>query len=240
MGGSDRMAQSQQLQRRQPCCIELPFRAEHLWAAAELVHKAAPRRSRKRPDMQRHATTCNHRSHPVGWRVRQAAKCVPGRCDALRITSMQWLYLGCTPIVPRLYPDCTSWERRQTAAYGTAFPTNLHHERITHLASTCVNNHARGLRPVLTSPLAEWGWYEELSTVRSGLSFVTAPSPLLNLICLAALNTGIPFVGPLPVTLTLTLTTMRMFGRGAPHRRRATQPPATEWRAQHGAGVTAC
>eukprot|EP00955_Chlamydomonas_euryale_P007579 80333-Chlamydomonas_euryale.AAC.1 len=44
------------------------------------------------------------------------------------------------------------------------------------------------------------GW---LRTVRNGVTFVTAPSPLLDPLCLAALNTGIPFLGPLPVTLTL-------------------------------------
>eukprot|EP00955_Chlamydomonas_euryale_P093568 364792-Chlamydomonas_euryale.AAC.15 len=68
------------------------------------------------------------------------------------------------------------------------------------------------LRPVLTSrtgsPTPGWhvgvgmGW---LRTVRNGVPFVTAPSPLLDPLCLAALDTGIPFVGPLPVTLTLTL-----------------------------------
>jgi len=44
-----------------------------------------------------------------------------------------------------------------------------------------------------------------LRTVRNGVPLVTAPSPLLDLLCLAALNTGIPFLGALPVTLTLTL-----------------------------------
>eukprot|EP00955_Chlamydomonas_euryale_P083560 363869-Chlamydomonas_euryale.AAC.28 len=47
------------------------------------------------------------------------------------------------------------------------------------------------------------GW---LRTVRSGVRFVTASSQLLDPLCLAALNTGIPFVDPLPKTLTLTLT----------------------------------
>eukprot|EP00955_Chlamydomonas_euryale_P040775 351806-Chlamydomonas_euryale.AAC.3 len=41
------------------------------------------------------------------------------------------------------------------------------------------------------------GW---LRTVRKGMPFVIAPSPLLHSLCLAALNTGIPFVSPLPVT----------------------------------------
>eukprot|EP00955_Chlamydomonas_euryale_P033842 349640-Chlamydomonas_euryale.AAC.3 len=45
------------------------------------------------------------------------------------------------------------------------------------------------------------GW---LRTVRSGMPFVTVPCPLLDPLCHATLNTGIPFVGPLPVTLTLT------------------------------------
>eukprot|EP00955_Chlamydomonas_euryale_P101451 365346-Chlamydomonas_euryale.AAC.9 len=34
---------------------------------------------------------------------------------------------------------------------------------------------------------------------------LTAPSPLLDPLCLAALNTGMPFVSPLHATLTLTL-----------------------------------
>eukprot|EP00955_Chlamydomonas_euryale_P070366 360740-Chlamydomonas_euryale.AAC.6 len=46
------------------------------------------------------------------------------------------------------------------------------------------------------------GW---LRTLRSGVPFVTALSPLLDPLCLAALNAGIPFVGPLPVTVSLTL-----------------------------------
>eukprot|EP00955_Chlamydomonas_euryale_P058236 357002-Chlamydomonas_euryale.AAC.8 len=36
--------------------------------------------------------------------------------------------------------------------------------------------------------------------------FVTVPSPLLDPLCHATLNTGIPFLSPLPVNLTLTLT----------------------------------
>eukprot|EP00955_Chlamydomonas_euryale_P114514 366281-Chlamydomonas_euryale.AAC.13 len=42
-----------------------------------------------------------------------------------------------------------------------------------------------------------------LRTELSGMPFQAAPSPLLDPLCLAALNTGVPFVGPLPVTLTL-------------------------------------
>eukprot|EP00955_Chlamydomonas_euryale_P052429 355151-Chlamydomonas_euryale.AAC.3 len=42
---------------------------------------------------------------------------------------------------------------------------------------------------------------------RSMLDYVPAPYPLLDPLCPATLNTGIPFVGPLPATLTLTLTT---------------------------------
>eukprot|EP00955_Chlamydomonas_euryale_P079711 363330-Chlamydomonas_euryale.AAC.28 len=38
-----------------------------------------------------------------------------------------------------------------------------------------------------------------------GVPFVTAPSPLLDPRCLAALNTGIIFVAPFPVTLTLNV-----------------------------------
>eukprot|EP00955_Chlamydomonas_euryale_P118665 366554-Chlamydomonas_euryale.AAC.2 len=44
------------------------------------------------------------------------------------------------------------------------------------------------------------GW---LRTVRNSVLFVTAPSSLLDPLCLAALNTGIPFMGSLPETLTL-------------------------------------
>eukprot|EP00955_Chlamydomonas_euryale_P073663 361808-Chlamydomonas_euryale.AAC.15 len=40
-----------------------------------------------------------------------------------------------------------------------------------------------------------------LKIAQSGMPFVTAPSPLRDPLCFAALNTGIPFVGPLPVTL---------------------------------------
>eukprot|EP00955_Chlamydomonas_euryale_P071757 361190-Chlamydomonas_euryale.AAC.3 len=47
------------------------------------------------------------------------------------------------------------------------------------------------------------GW---LKAVHNGLPFVTAPYPLLDPLCLAALNTCLPFVGPLPATLTVTLT----------------------------------
>eukprot|EP00955_Chlamydomonas_euryale_P018388 195529-Chlamydomonas_euryale.AAC.3 len=39
-------------------------------------------------------------------------------------------------------------------------------------------------------------------TMHNGVPFVTAPYPLLDPLCLATLNTDIPFVGPLPVTLT--------------------------------------
>eukprot|EP00955_Chlamydomonas_euryale_P069659 360527-Chlamydomonas_euryale.AAC.7 len=65
------------------------------------------------------------------------------------------------------------------------------------------------LSPVLTSRLVGWGgvgwgmgW---LRTTRSCIAFVTAPSPLFDLRRLAALNIGIPFMGPLPSTLTPTL-----------------------------------
>eukprot|EP00955_Chlamydomonas_euryale_P025452 268331-Chlamydomonas_euryale.AAC.5 len=40
----------------------------------------------------------------------------------------------------------------------------------------------------------------------SNQSTAVAPSPLFKRPCLAALSTGIPFIGPLPVTRTLTLT----------------------------------
>eukprot|EP00955_Chlamydomonas_euryale_P104117 365542-Chlamydomonas_euryale.AAC.3 len=59
-------------------------------------------------------------------------------------------------------------------------------------------------RAVLMSRLAGWRvgvgmrW---LKTVRSAVPFVTAPSALLDPLCLAALNTGIPVMGALPVTL---------------------------------------
>eukprot|EP00955_Chlamydomonas_euryale_P003507 37845-Chlamydomonas_euryale.AAC.4 len=42
-----------------------------------------------------------------------------------------------------------------------------------------------------------------LRTVRSGVPFVAALSPLLGPLYLAALNTGMPLVDPLPATLTL-------------------------------------
>eukprot|EP00955_Chlamydomonas_euryale_P007693 81641-Chlamydomonas_euryale.AAC.22 len=48
------------------------------------------------------------------------------------------------------------------------------------------------------------GW---LRTLHRGVPYVTAPNPLLDPSRLAALNTGIPFVRPLPVTLTLTSST---------------------------------
>eukprot|EP00955_Chlamydomonas_euryale_P112623 366146-Chlamydomonas_euryale.AAC.3 len=48
--------------------------------------------------------------------------------------------------------------------------------------------------------------------VRSAAPFVLAPSPLFDSVCLAALNTGIPSVGPLPVPLTDSdSTAFRMF-----------------------------
>eukprot|EP00955_Chlamydomonas_euryale_P112581 366141-Chlamydomonas_euryale.AAC.4 len=61
-------------------------------------------------------------------------------------------------------------------------------------------------------PLAEWIRRGRLArtpqwggsgpcAMRYGIPCVTAPSPLLDPRCLAALNTGIPFVGPLPATL---------------------------------------
>eukprot|EP00955_Chlamydomonas_euryale_P019919 212566-Chlamydomonas_euryale.AAC.1 len=63
---------------------------------------------------------------------------------------------------------------------------------------------------VLTSRLAEWGWFLAGSGPSAvAFPFVTAPSSLLDPLCLAALNTGIPPVGPLPVTLTLTLEKAR-------------------------------
>eukprot|EP00955_Chlamydomonas_euryale_P062567 358413-Chlamydomonas_euryale.AAC.18 len=42
-----------------------------------------------------------------------------------------------------------------------------------------------------------------LTALRPQIGRSSAPSPLLDPFCLAAFNTGIPFVGPLPVTLTL-------------------------------------
>jgi len=52
------------------------------------------------------------------------------------------------------------------------------------------------------------GWLE---MERSDIPFVAfplmAPSPLLDPLCLAALKTGIPFVGPPTVALTLTCET---------------------------------
>eukprot|EP00955_Chlamydomonas_euryale_P067148 359754-Chlamydomonas_euryale.AAC.4 len=48
--------------------------------------------------------------------------------------------------------------------------------------------------------------------LRNIVSFVTAPSPLLDPLCLGALNTGIPFVGLLPVTLTLILHIAAVIG----------------------------
>eukprot|EP00955_Chlamydomonas_euryale_P072708 361489-Chlamydomonas_euryale.AAC.1 len=56
---------------------------------------------------------------------------------------------------------------------------------------------------------------EWLGTVRNGLPFVTAPSPLLDPLCLALLNTGIPFAVPLLVSLTLTLIRPRPVRRSA-------------------------
>eukprot|EP00955_Chlamydomonas_euryale_P082624 363749-Chlamydomonas_euryale.AAC.9 len=50
----------------------------------------------------------------------------------------------------------------------------------------------------------------QLRQHQHGVPFVTAPCPLFDALCLAALNTGIPCMGPLPATptpsLTLTLT----------------------------------
>eukprot|EP00955_Chlamydomonas_euryale_P060252 357663-Chlamydomonas_euryale.AAC.4 len=43
------------------------------------------------------------------------------------------------------------------------------------------------------------GWFR---TVCDGVPFMTAPYLLLDPLCFATLNTGIPFVGPLPETLT--------------------------------------
>eukprot|EP00955_Chlamydomonas_euryale_P049266 354212-Chlamydomonas_euryale.AAC.17 len=57
------------------------------------------------------------------------------------------------------------------------------------------------LRPVLTCQLrggVGMGW---LRTLRSDTPFVTAPRLLHDSLCLAALNTGISFVGSLPLTL---------------------------------------
>eukprot|EP00955_Chlamydomonas_euryale_P020098 213604-Chlamydomonas_euryale.AAC.41 len=50
---------------------------------------------------------------------------------------------------------------------------------------------------------AGMGWPR---TAHSGVPFVTVPSPLFDPLWTAALNTGIPLVGMLPVTLTLSLT----------------------------------
>eukprot|EP00955_Chlamydomonas_euryale_P060749 357811-Chlamydomonas_euryale.AAC.5 len=52
------------------------------------------------------------------------------------------------------------------------------------------------LSPVLTSWLAGWGGMGWHRTVRSGVPFVTAPSSLFYPLCLVALNTGKPIVGP--------------------------------------------
>eukprot|EP00955_Chlamydomonas_euryale_P096672 365026-Chlamydomonas_euryale.AAC.11 len=51
------------------------------------------------------------------------------------------------------------------------------------------------LRPVFTSRLA--------GTTCNGAPFVTVPCRLLDPFCHATLNTDIPFMGLLPVTLTL-------------------------------------
>eukprot|EP00955_Chlamydomonas_euryale_P046914 353530-Chlamydomonas_euryale.AAC.5 len=53
---------------------------------------------------------------------------------------------------------------------------------------------------LLCTPGAAWR-----RTAHSGIPSVTVPSPLLDPLCLAALNTGLPCAGLLPVTLTLTL-----------------------------------
>eukprot|EP00955_Chlamydomonas_euryale_P112844 366166-Chlamydomonas_euryale.AAC.15 len=49
------------------------------------------------------------------------------------------------------------------------------------------------------------GW---LRTLRNGVPFVTAPSPLLDPLCLATLNTGIPFVESAPCNSDLDSDTM--------------------------------
>eukprot|EP00955_Chlamydomonas_euryale_P055639 356174-Chlamydomonas_euryale.AAC.11 len=50
------------------------------------------------------------------------------------------------------------------------------------------------LHPVLTSRLAGWGWYGVAQDYAQWcVPFVTAPYPLLDPLCLATLNTCIPF-----------------------------------------------
>jgi len=60
------------------------------------------------------------------------------------------------------------------------------------------------LRPVLNP---HWrggvGMGGVVRAVRNGVPFVTVPTPLLYPLCLAMLNTSIPFVGLIPATLTL-------------------------------------
>jgi len=73
--------------------------------------------------------------------------------------------------------------------------------------STWRERASAALRPVLTSWLARWSWYGWLRTVRNGMPFVTVSCPLLYPLCHATLNTGIPFVGLLRETVTLTHTT---------------------------------
>eukprot|EP00955_Chlamydomonas_euryale_P053414 355494-Chlamydomonas_euryale.AAC.4 len=60
--------------------------------------------------------------------------------------------------------------------------------------------------PLLMSQLARWGWYGVPLGRAQWCSLCDSTQPAFLTPCLAALNTGMPFAGPLPVTLTLTLT----------------------------------
>eukprot|EP00955_Chlamydomonas_euryale_P073669 361808-Chlamydomonas_euryale.AAC.21 len=66
------------------------------------------------------------------------------------------------------------------------------------------------LRLILMLRLTGWGCMGWLRNVCNGVPFVTAPSPLLDPLCLAALHTGIPFVGSKDVVM------WRAFGTGRP------------------------
>eukprot|EP00955_Chlamydomonas_euryale_P011513 124003-Chlamydomonas_euryale.AAC.15 len=75
---------------------------------------------------------------------------------------------------------------------------------VFHAASTeKVSGHHGAVTNQVTLMTAGSG--SSLRIVRNGVPFVTAPYPLLDPLGLATLNTGIPCVGPLPATLTLTL-----------------------------------
>eukprot|EP00955_Chlamydomonas_euryale_P035400 350108-Chlamydomonas_euryale.AAC.3 len=62
------------------------------------------------------------------------------------------------------------------------------------------------LSPALMSRLAGWGWYGLAQDRAQWRSLGNSTQPAAWPLCLAALYKGIPFVGPLPVTLNLTLT----------------------------------